>query len=124
MLAIFSVASHTGPTHLQSREQCRREPGRQLLSTEAFHEVWDSTVNKFRPSWPVKIAAIVWAAHQEGRASPVGNCWRLACSQFLIMMGGDRRQPRGHRQGSVPHTEGLRSMHFLKGAKIVRGCVL
>lgn len=124
MLAIFSVAFHTGPTHLQSREQCRREPGRQLLSTEAFHEVWDSAVNKFRPSWPVKIAAIVLAAHQEGRTSPIGNCWRLACSLFLIMMGDDRCQPRGHRQGSVPHMEGLRFVNFLEAAQIVRGCVL
>ena len=64
---------HSGPTHLHFCELCWRDPVRQLLSVEAFQEVWGFTVSKYLPRWPVKMAASVLAAHQEGLRLPVSK---------------------------------------------------
>lgn len=83
---------------------------------EDFQEVWGFTVSKYLPRWPVRMAATVLAAHQEGLRLPVSKLLESdSLSRSLTelrVMGGDRSQPGGHRYASVQHMERFRFLNF------------
>ena len=83
---------------------------------EAFQEVWGFTVSKYLPRWPVKMAATVLAAHQEGLRFPIRKLLESdSLSRSLTelrVMGGDRSRPGGHRHASAQHMERFHFWNF------------